>query len=145
MLPITEIQKFQRVSWLGGSGESGFRHTKFERREPSGPGSQKWREESRRRMRVENVDIQGIIKEQLIPEGWKKLGDEMPVDTCRGQTTVTAGTHTPTSEMGGEERRGETASRSTELREPLHGRVDAAGICAYKPICTLTGKQLWVY
>ena len=42
MLPITENWKVRRVSWLGGNDdEFGFRHTKFGRRGPSGPGNWK--------------------------------------------------------------------------------------------------------
>lgn len=64
MFPITENRKVQRLSWLGGNDdEFCFKHTKFKTREPCDPGNWKYREESRRRARTENVDIWGIIKE----------------------------------------------------------------------------------
>lgn len=62
-------------------------------------------------MRVENVDVQGIIKEQLTPGGWKKLGDEMPVDAS-GQTLEH--THPPQKweERSGEEKLPEADTQS---------------------------------
>lgn len=43
--------------------------------------------ESRRRVIVENVYFQDIVKGSLIPGGWKQLEDELPKENYRGQST----------------------------------------------------------
>lgn len=76
--------------------------------------------ESRRRVRVRYVDFWGIVKEQLIPGGWRKLGDEPPKN-YKGQTTVVAGS-CPSLEKGGKERR--NCSKKKKKKKEIKGKTD---------------------
>ena len=94
--------------------------------------------ESRRRVRVRYVDFWGILKEQLIPGGWRKFRDEQPKENYKGQATVAAGS-CPNLKRGGKERRNCSKKKRKKkskgkLTEPLHGKSAfkaAAEVYAY--------------
>ena len=98
--------------------------------------------ESRRRVRVRYVDFWGILKEQLIPGGWRKFPDELPKENYKGQATVAAES-CPNLKRRGKERRNCSKKKKKKdrkkkskgkLTEPLHGKSTykaAAEVYAY--------------
>ena len=61
------------------------------------------------------MDFGSVFKEQLIPGGWRKLGDELPKENYKGQTTVVAGS-CPNLKRGGKERRNCSKKKKKEIK-----------------------------
>ena len=62
------------------------------------------------------MDFGSVFKEQLIPGGWRKLGDELPKENYKGQTTVVAGS-CPNLKRGGKERRNCSKKKKRKEKE----------------------------